>query len=101
MATVPALIQSGINNCPTRISGNEDMIAAACEEYLTAEVENGTPQAVFLNSASAAEVEACATGDNCNLAFITSLVDGLSQFIASGDSADLAVLLAPVVATCL
>jgi hypothetical protein len=100
-AGVPARVQTAIDSCPARIDENQDTVASACEAYLLEETANGTPQAIFLNNASAAEVESCAEGENCNVTYLTSLIDGLAAFIESGDSADLAALLGPVVASCM
>lgn len=95
LATVPALVETAIDNCASRMEDNTDAIAAACEQYLAEEVPNGTQPAVFLNGASAEEVEACMTGDNCSLATLTSLMDDVATFLASGDPTDMAAMVTP------
>jgi hypothetical protein len=95
------MVEGAIENCPTRLEENAALIEDACEDYLENEVPLGTPLALYLNTASADDINnECINGTNCTLAFVLTLVDGFAEFTATGDSADLIALIGPLVENC-
>jgi hypothetical protein len=97
LPTVLPALTAAIENCASQMASNEATIEASCEQYLEEEVPNGTQMAVFLNESSATQVDACMSGDNCSLASLTAMMESLTAFLASGDSADMLSLIAPYV----
>jgi hypothetical protein len=96
LATVPPRVSQGVEGCPAKMDENADTLNGACQTYLEEQVPLQDPVALYLNSASAAEIEACVGASECDLVFLTSLVDGLSSFLASGEADDLAALITPL-----
>jgi hypothetical protein len=97
LPTVLPALTAAIESCSSQMASNEAAIEASCEQYLEEEVPNDNAMAVFLNEASATQVDACMSGDNCSLASLTAMMESLTAFLASGDSADMVSLISPYV----
>lgn len=95
-------ISRRIANCDDRVAGATAEVEEACQEYLEALTATCDPMACWLNAHSAAEVQACGTGQSCDEQFVLDLLDAIDAFLAGkkGSGLELAALLTPILENC-
>ena len=95
------VVQSTVDACAPAVTEGAEQVTATCEEYLQAGVATGAPTAVFLNGASAQEVDDCMTGSNCDESFLRQTGSSLISSIGTGSTDQLASILESLTEECL
>ena len=94
------VVQGIVDACTPAVTEGADQATAVCETYLQEGVSAGSPTAMFLNEASASDVEDCMTGSNCNEAFLRDTGNAVIQAIGTGATGELASTLEALAADC-